>query len=69
MSVMGIFRQQSKTNDCPWLRLWLLATKSTRWNARLCFLPYRFNKLRVDAEGHSSAPVKPSEHLLLFQVP
>jgi hypothetical protein len=30
---------------------------------------YRFNRLRVDAEGHLSAPVKPSEHLLLFQVP
>jgi hypothetical protein len=35
----------------------------------ICFPPYRFNRLRVDAKGHLSAPVKPSEHLLLFQVP
>ena len=35
----------------------------------ICFPPYRFNRLRVDVSGHLSAPVKPSEHLLLFQVP
>ncbi len=56
-------------NRGPWLRLCLLAAKSTRQNTRLCFLPYRFNELPGDAEGPSSAIVKPSEPLLLFQVP
>jgi hypothetical protein len=53
----------------PVLRLCLPAAKSTRWCFAICFPPYRFNRLRVDAKGHLSAPVKPSEHLLLFQVP
>ena len=56
-------------NRGPWLRLCLLAAKSTRQNTRLCFLPYRFNELPGDAEGPPSAIVKPSELLLLFQVP
>lgn len=38
---------------------WLLAAKSTRWNPgaalRIYFLSCRFNKLRIDAEGHSNA--------------
>ena len=58
------------TARAPWC---LPAAESTRWNRcpalRSAFSPYRFNRLRVDTKGHLSAPSKPSEHLLLVQVP
>jgi len=48
----AMFRQQSKRITVHGSVCACLPLKSTRWNTTVCFLPYRFNKLRGDAEGH-----------------